>query len=80
MRNMMEDSSGLSNLVNATIARSRYLNVDKMNYETPLTPLVWLTSLVSIAATYAISYLMIPDLGGDTTLWWKLSTVITCGT
>ncbi len=51
-----------------------------MNYEAPLTSLVWLTSIVSIVATYIVSYLMIPDLSGDTTLWWKLSSVITCGT
>ena len=55
-------------------------NVDKMNYEAPLTRLVWLTSIVSVALTYVASYLLIPDLGGDTTLWWKLSTIITCGT
>src|SRR5262249_33865148 len=35
---------------------------------------------VSIIATYGLSYLMIPDLGGDTSMWWKLSTIITCGT
>ena len=52
----------------------------KFNYEAPLTFLVWLTSIVSIVATYIVSYFMIPDLGGDTTLWWKLSSVITCGT
>ncbi len=51
-----------------------------MNYEAPLTSLVWLTSFISIGATYAVSYLMIPDLGGDPTMWWKLSTIITCGT
>ena len=52
-----------------------------MNYEAPLTRLVWLTSIVSVALTYVASYLLIPTLGpGDTTLWWKLSTIITCGT
>ena len=51
-----------------------------MNFEAPLTSLVWLTSLVSIALTYVVSYLMIPALGGDTTLWWKLASIITCGT
>src|SRR5207237_9481504 len=51
-----------------------------MNFEAPLTSLVWLTSVLSIALTYLISYLMIPELGGDSSLWWKLSTVITCGT
>ncbi len=45
-----------------------------------MTSLVWLTSIVSILATYVVSYLMVPDLGGDNSLWWKLSTVITCGT
>ena len=52
----------------------------KMNFEAPLTTLVWLTSLVSVAATYIVSYLLIPNLGNDPSLWWKLSTVITCGT
>ena len=51
-----------------------------MNFEVPLTSLVWLTSIVSIIATYIVSYAMIPNLGGDSSLWWKLSTVITCGT
>jgi K(+)-stimulated pyrophosphate-energized sodium pump len=51
-----------------------------MNFEARLTTLVWLTSGVSIAVTYAASKLLIPELGGDTTLWWKLATIITCGT
>ena len=80
MRVMMVVSSGLSYFLNAAVAKSRYENVDKMNYEAPLTSLVWLTSLISIAATYAVSYILIPDIGGDASLWWKLSTVITCGT
>lgn len=80
MRVMMVVSSGLSYLINAALAKSRYANADKMNFEAPLTTLVWLTSIVSIAATYIVSYAMIPDLGGDSSLWWKLSTVITCGT
>src|SRR5438309_3802675 len=51
-----------------------------MNFEAPLTFLVWLTSLVSVALTFVVSYLLVPDLGGDTSLWWKLSLIITCGT
>src|SRR5207248_11186901 len=66
--------------LNETLAAARYTNVDTMNFEAPLTVLVWLTSIVSVAVTYAISGLLIPDLGGDGTLWWKLSTIITCGT
>jgi K(+)-stimulated pyrophosphate-energized sodium pump len=80
MRIMMVISSGLSYFINEAIAKARYSALAKFNYEAPLTFLVWLTSVVSIGLTYLVSYFIIPDLGGDTTLWWKLSTVITCGT
>jgi K(+)-stimulated pyrophosphate-energized sodium pump len=80
MRVVMIISSALSYFINSAIAKSRYANVAKMNFEGPLTSLVWLTSIVSIILTYIVSSQIIPDLGGDTTLWWKLSSVITCGT
>jgi K(+)-stimulated pyrophosphate-energized sodium pump len=80
MRIMMVVASGASYLINAAIAKARYAAADKMNFEAPLTVLVWLTSIISVVATYVVSYLMIPDLGGDPSLWWKLSSVITCGT
>ncbi|HTA72522.1 MAG TPA: sodium-translocating pyrophosphatase [Bryobacteraceae bacterium] len=80
MRVVMIISSALSYFINGAIAKSRYGNVAKMNFEGPLTSLVWLTSIVSIIFTYIVSSQIIPDLGGDTTLWWKLSSVITCGT
>src|SRR5436190_4134977 len=82
MRIVMVLASAASYLLNEMMAKSQYLTVDKMNYEAPLTRLVWLTSIVSVGLTYLASYLLIPPLGrtGDTTLWWKLSTVITCGT
>ncbi|HET9634553.1 MAG TPA: sodium-translocating pyrophosphatase [Gemmatimonadaceae bacterium] len=79
MRIMMIVASGLSYLINEGIARARYVNADDMDYEAPLTSLVWLTSLVSVALTYLVSYMLLPNLG-DGSLWWKLSTVITCGT
>ena len=79
MRIMMIVASGLSYFLNEAVAKSRYSNVDKMNFEAPLTSLVWLTSIVSVVITYIVSYILIPDLG-DGSLWWKLSTVITCGT
>src|SRR5206468_1048360 len=79
MRIMMIVASGLSYFVDEAMAKARYGNVDKMNFEAPLTSLVWLTSIVSVVITYIVSYLLIPNLG-DGTLWWKLSTVITCGT
>ena len=80
MRVMMVISSGISYFINEAIAKGKYQHAPKFNYEHPLTFLVWLTSIISIVATYVVSYFMVPDLGGDTTLWWKLSTVITCGT
>src|SRR5690242_6697246 len=80
MRVMMVIASGLSYFVNDAVAKAKYGSVAKMNFEAPLTTLVWLTSLVSVALTYLVSYILIPDLGGDASLWWKLSTVITCGT
>jgi K(+)-stimulated pyrophosphate-energized sodium pump len=80
MRVAMIITSAVSYFVNEAIAKARYGNADKMNFEAPLTFLVWLTSLLSVAVTYAISYGMIPDIAGNPDLWWQLSTIITCGT
>jgi K(+)-stimulated pyrophosphate-energized sodium pump len=80
MRIMMLVASALAYFVNGAIAKARYANLDKMNFEAPLTSLVWITSLVSIAMTYVISSLIIPVLGSDSTQWWKLATIISCGT
>ncbi|WP_437815528.1 sodium-translocating pyrophosphatase [Sorangium sp. So ce1078] len=80
MRIVMVLASIGSYLLNEAIAKASYGDADKMNFEAPLTRLVWLTSIVSVALTYAVSAFMIPNLGGDTTLWWKLSSIITCGT
>jgi K(+)-stimulated pyrophosphate-energized sodium pump len=79
MRVLMIVTSGASYLINEAVTRSRYAGAREMNFEAPLTSLVWLTSGVSVVLTYLASYLLIPGLG-DGTLWWKLSTVITCGT
>src|SRR5207244_1265659 len=80
MRIMMIIASVGSYLINEVIAKARYAAADKMDFEAPLTFLVWLTSLVSVALTFLVSYLLIPSLGGDTTMWWKLSLIITAGT
>jgi K(+)-stimulated pyrophosphate-energized sodium pump len=80
MRVMMLVASALSYFVNEAIAKARYGNSDHMNFETPLTSLVWLTSIISIALTFVISWLIVPDLGGDPSLWWKLAMIISCGT
>ncbi|KYF75700.1 potassium transporter [Sorangium cellulosum] len=80
MRIVMVLASIGSYLLNEAIAKASYGNADKMNFEAPLTRLVWLTSIVSVALTYAVSAFMIPNIGGDSSLWWKLSSIITCGT
>jgi K(+)-stimulated pyrophosphate-energized sodium pump len=80
MRVLMVITSAVSYFINEAVAKARYANADKMNFEAPLTSLVWLTSVLSVGVTYIVSYLLIPELGGDTTMWWKLSTIITCGT
>ncbi len=80
MRVVMLIASAAAYFLNSAIARIRYGNADEMNFEAPLTSLVWITSGVSIVLTYIISSLIIPSLGGDTTQWWKLATIISCGT
>jgi K(+)-stimulated pyrophosphate-energized sodium pump len=80
MRIMMVVASIGSYFVNEAIATARYKDADKMNFEAPLTSLVWLTSIVSIALTFVVSRLLIPNIGNDPTLWWKLSLIISCGT
>jgi len=80
MRVMMLVSSTVAYFLNEAVAKARYGNADEMNYEAPLTSLVWLTSIVSIVLTYIVSFLIVPNLGGDSTQWWKLATIISCGT
>src|ERR1700756_4470279 len=80
MRIMMLVSSAAAYFLNGAFAKAKYGNADEMNYEAPLTSLVWVTSIISIALTYVVSSLIIPSLGGDPTLWWKLATIISCGT
>jgi len=80
MRVIMLVASALAYFINGAIAKARYGTADRFNFESPLTSLVWITSFVSIALTYVTSKLIIPDLLNDTSLWWKLATIISCGT
>jgi len=80
MRILMIITSAASYFMNGIVAKAKYEQAEEMNFEAPLTTLVWLTSIVSIGVTYAASYLLIPNLAGDASLWWKLATIITCGT
>jgi K(+)-stimulated pyrophosphate-energized sodium pump len=80
MRVAMLLSSSAAYFLNGAIAKAKYANSDDMDFEAPLTSLVWITSIVSIALTYLVSWAMIPNLNDDPTLWWKLASIISCGT
>jgi K(+)-stimulated pyrophosphate-energized sodium pump len=84
MRVAMLVAAAAAYFINGIVAKAKYGNAEKMNFEAPLTSLVWLTSVISIGLTYVISYLIVPVLGdpstGDPSQWWKLATIISCGT
>src|SRR3979490_3009173 len=80
MRVMMLIASALSYFLNSAIAKAKYGNANEMNFEHPFASLGWLTSIISIVLTYVISHFIIPDLNGDATQWWKLASIISCGT
>jgi len=80
MRIIMLVSSAASYFINAAVSKARFGKADQMNFEAPLTSLVWITSFVSIGLTYVTSSLIIARLGGDPSQWWKLATIISCGT
>ncbi len=71
-------ASVLSYYINNGISKAKYSHVDDMNFEKPLTSLVWITSIMSIIGTFVASYLLLADLGHN---WWLgLATIISCGT
>ncbi|MEX2219909.1 MAG: sodium-translocating pyrophosphatase [Phycisphaerales bacterium] len=86
IRVIMVVASGASYYINEAMAKAKYEQAAHMDFEKPLTNLVWLTSLVSVALTYVSSWLLIPSLrvgeAGvvDTTMWWRLATIVSCGT
>jgi K(+)-stimulated pyrophosphate-energized sodium pump len=80
MRVMMVVASTGSYFINDLLAKSKYKDSRHFDFESPLTVLVWITSIVSVVLTYVVSIALIPTLGGDSSLWWNLSTIISCGT
>src|ERR1700735_3586767 len=79
MRIAMLFASAIAYFLNSVIAKAKYGSANEMNFEATLTSLVWITSITSIILTYIVTYMMIPNLG-DGTLWWKLASIISCGT
>ncbi|HVC47293.1 MAG TPA: sodium-translocating pyrophosphatase [Terracidiphilus sp.] len=66
--------------MNGLISKARFGKAAEMDFEAPLSSLVWITSVVTIAVTYPVTELLLPNLGGDPSLWWKLATITSCGT
>lgn len=80
MRILMIITSIVAYWINGFISNTKYKNADDLDFEAPLTSLVWITSLLSIVVTFLASYVLIPNLNGNTNMWWILSVIISCGT
>ncbi|MFH1003951.1 MAG: sodium-translocating pyrophosphatase [Bacteroidota bacterium] len=80
MRILMIITSIVAFWINGFISTAKYSNKEDLDFEVPLTTLVWITSILSIIVTFIASKIMIPDLNGNTDMWWILSTIISCGT
>lgn len=80
MRILMIGTSIVAYWINGALSSAKYGKTDDLDFEQPLTNLVWITSILSIIVTFAASYVMIPDLNGNTDMWWILSAIISCGT
>jgi K(+)-stimulated pyrophosphate-energized sodium pump len=80
MRVAMLAASPVAYWINEAVAKSRYSEAQTFDFEAPLTSLVWIATAVSVVATYLLSWIIIPSVVGDTTVWWRLATIITCGT
>lgn len=73
-------TSVISYYINNGISKILYGKKDELDFEAPLTNLVWITSILSIIGTFVASYFLIGNLNGNTDLWWILATIISCGT
>lgn len=78
MRILMVLTSIFSYWLNRVVTSAMFKSRPKFNFEAPLTSLVWLTSLVSMAVTFLVSDALLGGIEGG--LWWKLSVIISCGT
>ncbi|MEP7766110.1 sodium-translocating pyrophosphatase [Sanguibacter sp. 25GB23B1] len=73
-------AAALSYLANDAWAKAHYAKAERINFETPLSSLVWVTSAVCVAATYLISYVVLGETLAANGMWWKLATIISFGT
>lgn len=80
MRILMVITSIVAFWINKAVSNSLYANKEDLDFEAPLTHLVWITSVLSIIVTFIVSYMTIPNVNGNTDMWWVLSIIISCGT
>jgi K(+)-stimulated pyrophosphate-energized sodium pump len=80
MRILMIATSIMAFWINGFISTLRFKGKEDLDFEAPLTSLVWITSILSMVVTFVASYILIPELNGNTDMWWILSTIISCGT
>ena len=78
MRFLMIITSVISYWINNSITKAYSKLTKKFDFETPLSNLVWITSILSIVMTFGVSHYLLAELGGN--LWLVLSTIISCGT
>ena len=80
MRILMVITSVVAYWVNMAFCKAKYAGKDSLDFEKPLTSLVWFASVLSIAVTYIVSYMQLGNIDGQPNLWWQLASIISMGT
>ena len=80
MRILMVITSVVAYWVNKAYCKAKFAGKDSLDFEKPLTSLVWFASVLSIAVTYIVSYLQLGNVAGQPNLWWQLASIISMGT
>ena len=80
MRILMVITSVVAYWINKAFCKAKYAGKDSLDFEKPLTSLVWFASVLSIAVTYIVSYMQLGNVDGNPNLWWQLASIISMGT
>ena len=80
MRILMVITSVVAYWINKAFCKAKYAGKDSLDFEKPLTSLVWFASVLSIAVTYIVSYMQLGNVDGNPSLWWQLASIISMGT
>ena len=80
MRILMVITSVVAYWINKAYCKAKYAGKENLDFEKPLTSLIWIASVLSIAVTYIVSYIQLGDVAGQPNLWWQLASIISMGT